>query len=223
MILTVLVQITLFIFPWSIRRIILNKIFNFQISKSASIKYSIILAKRLIMKDDSIINSFTFCNNIDLLELEQNSRIGTFNYITGFSTSSNKHFSHVKDRACKLKIGKHSAITTRHYLDCTGCIMIGEFSTFAGLKSQILTHSIDINNNRQDAKIVVIGDYCFVGTNCVILPGAVLPDFSVLGASSMLNKEYAEKWMLYGGNPAKPIKNLSNKCEYFNRIKGFVY
>ena len=32
---------------------------------------------------------------------------------------------------------------------------------------------------------ITIGDYCFVGTNCVLLGGSVLPSYSVLAAKSL--------------------------------------
>jgi hypothetical protein len=51
----------------------------------------------------------------------------------------------------------------------------------------------------------------------------MLPDYSVLGASSMLNKEYSEPYFLYAGNPAKAIKPLPKDTAYFNRSAGFVH
>jgi len=69
---------------------------------------------------------------------------------------------------------------------------------------------------------VRIGDYCFVGTNSVLLGGSALPDFCVLGAKSLLNKTFTETYQLYGGVPARPIQKLSPDCKYFQRTKGFV-
>jgi hypothetical protein len=50
------------------------------------------------------------------------------------------------------------------------------------------SHSIDLHECRQSSKPFAIGEYCFVGTGCVILAGSELPDYSVLGASSLLNR-----------------------------------
>jgi carbonic anhydrase/acetyltransferase-like protein (isoleucine patch superfamily) len=69
---------------------------------------------------------------------------------------------------------------------------------------------------------VRIGDYCFVGTNSVLLGGGALPDFCVLGAKSLLNKAFTETYQLYGGVPAQPIQKLSPDCKYFLRTEGFV-
>ena len=83
-----------------------------------------------------------------------------------------------------------------------------------------MTHSIDLKNNRQDTSPIRIGNYAFVGARCTILKGAILPDYSVLGACSLLNKQYNTPG-LYAGNPAKYIKSLEN-YKYFEREYGFV-
>jgi acetyltransferase-like isoleucine patch superfamily enzyme len=219
----IIFQILIMPLPWFIRRRILCSFFNYEIAKSAFIGKSIILAESLIMKEHSVIGSLTFCKNIGLLSLDEYARIGSLNYITGFPQNNNSFFSHRIDRKCELIVKKHSAITSRHFLDCTCGIYLGEFTTFAGLRSQILSHSIDITKNLQDCKPVHIGSYCFIGTNVVILPGSILPDYSILGAKSLLNKEMHIKFRLYGGVPAKELSTLvKEKTKYFNRVKGFV-
>ena len=55
-----------------------------------------------------------------------------------------------------------------------------------------MTHSIDLAAGRQASAPVVIGEYGFVGTNCVLLGGSVLPERCVLGAKSLLNKAWTE-------------------------------
>ena len=109
-----------------------------------------------------------------------------------------------------------------HHIDCTNIITIGNFSTVAGYQSQLLTHSIDVMESRQHSAPISIGDYTFVGTNVVILGGASLPAFSVLGAKSLLNKSFTEQYTLYGGVPAKAIAPIDKQAKYFNRHEGFV-
>ncbi len=86
----------------------------------------------------------------------------------------------------------------------------------------MLTHSIDLQRSRQASRPITIGEYCFVGTNCVLLGGSALPDYSVLGASSVLNKAHTEMHWLYAGNPAQPVKALTGELQYFQRSAGFV-
>jgi acetyltransferase-like isoleucine patch superfamily enzyme len=119
-------------------------------------------------------------------------------------------------------MGEHSAITKNHHFDCTDCIEIGSFTTVAGYQSQFLTHSIDISENRQHARPIRIGHHCFLGTRCIVLGGASLPDCSILGAGSLLNKQFGEAFSLYAGSPARSVKRLSRDAAYFSRQQGFV-
>lgn len=219
----ILLQIFAFILPWQLRRYLLNKLFSYKINSSAKIGLSIILSKQLVMESHSIIGNFSFCKSIDLLQINTHGLLGNFNIITGYPSNLKIQYNHIANRKCLLYIGEHSAITNRHYIDCTGGITLGNFTILAGIRSQVLTHSIDLQMNRQNAKPVEIGHYCFVGTDCVLLPGAKLPDFSVLGAKSLLNKHLEEIECLYGGVPVVKIKKLQrNEIAYFNRVVGFV-
>lgn len=218
---TIIMLISL-LFPWSVRRSILEKQLGYNIHPSCRIGFSWILPNRLIMEEGSSIGHLTLCKNIALLHLKAHATIGRGNWITGFPLGNSRHFAEEKDRQPQLIVGEHSAITHRHLIDCTNSVSIGRFTTFAGFQSQILTHSIDLEKNRQASVPVRIGDYCFVGTNCVLLGGSALPDFSVLGAKSLLNTSFTEPYQLYGGVPAQPIKKLPADYAYFGRTAGFV-
>jgi acetyltransferase-like isoleucine patch superfamily enzyme len=212
-----------FFLPWQIRRAFLEKQFGYRIHPTCRIGLSWIVPTHLIMEEHSQIDHLTICKNIDLLHLKAHSFIGRANWITGFPLNHpSLHFKQEKDRRPELILGEHSAMTHRHFIDCTNSVTIGRFATFAGIGSQLMTHSIDIERNCQGSAPVRIGDYCFVGTNCVLLGGSVLPDFSVLGAKSLLNKDFTETYYLYGGVPARPIEKLSPDCGYFRRTEGFV-
>jgi acetyltransferase-like isoleucine patch superfamily enzyme len=121
-----------------------------------------------------------------------------------------------------LLIGAHSAITHRHLIDCTNRVTIGRFTTVAGFQSQMLTHSIDLEHNRQASAPISIGDYCFVGTNSVFLGGSAIPDYCVVGAKSLVNKAFADTHHLYGGVPARQLQGLPADYAYFQRTSGFV-
>lgn len=130
------------------------------------------------------------------------------------------HFAHDKSRKSELIIGKESAITKKHHIDCTNTIHIGDYVTIAGYNSQLLTHSIDIYNGRQDSHPITIGDYCFVSTDVNILGGSILPSHCALATGAVLTKAYNEEWKLYGGVPAKPIK-IFLKTPYISFEKRF--
>jgi acetyltransferase-like isoleucine patch superfamily enzyme len=133
------------------------------------------------------------------------------------------HFKLDPQRQPQLIVEKDAAITHRHIIDCTDEVRIGAFTTFAGFRSQILTHSIDLNESRQRCQPVRIGSHCFVGTGCVLLGGSVLPDRCVLAALSMLSSELDMTDYYYGGVPARPIKPVLADAEYFVRTSGYVW
>lgn len=211
-------------FPWSIRRLVLKIVCGFQIEKTAYIsRWSLIMPRRLEMGQGSFIGSCTLCKGLELLRIDDFGRIGALNWITAFPLGTkSRHFELDSERKPWLIVERHAAITNRHLIDCTDKVVLGAFSTFAGFRSQILTHSIDLNAARQRCKPVRIGHHCFVGTACVCLGGSFLPDNSVLGAQSLLNKEHDKEGYLYGGVPAKPIQPVDREDEYFLRTTGFV-
>ena len=208
--------------PWTLRRWILQKRFGYILHPSSRIGWAWVLPNCLILEEGASIGHLTLCKNIDLLHLKPHATIGRGNWITGFPSRGAHHFAQEEDRRPQLIVGEHSAITNRHLIDCTNAVVIGKFTTFAGFHSQVLTHSIDLERNRQASAPVRIGDYCFIGTNSVLLAGSALPDFSVLGAKSLLNKAFGETHTLYGGVPARALQPIPRDHAYFHRTSGFV-
>ena len=208
--------------PWNARRALLVRHFGYSIDPTARIGLAWVFPDRLVMEAHTSIGDLTVCKNIALLHLHEHSLIGRGNWITGFPLGPSPHFASEIDRRPELIVGAHSAITHRHFIDCTNRITIGSFTTFAGFQSQMLTHSIDLETSRQASATITVGDYCFVGTNSVLLGGSALPSYSVLGAKSLLNKAFTETHQLYGGVPAKPLQSLSADYAYFHRTTGFV-
>ena len=219
---TLLICMSVFL-PWGLRRRFLEKQFGYALHPTSRIGCAWIFPDRLIMEEGASIGHLTLCKNISLLHLKAHSSIGRGNWITGFPLGRSRHFAEETDRQPRLIVGEHSAITHRHLIDCTNSVTIGKFTTFAGFQSQILTHSIDLERNRQASAPVHIGNYCFVGTNCVLLGGSALPDYCVLAAKSLLNKSYSETHQLYAGVPAKSVQQLSPELPYFRRTEGFVF
>jgi len=217
-------KLLVFLLPWPLKRWLLKAWFNYDIHPTAYIGLAWVFPKKLVMKEYSRIAHFTVAIHLDYFELGINGSVGRSNWITGLSADTNlPYFSHQRNRRkSELVIGDHSAITKLHHIDCTNSITIGRFVTVAGYHSQFLTHSIDIEENRQDSAPIQIGDYCFIGTNSVILGGARLPSFSVLGAKSLLNKNFEQQYGLYAGVPASLIKKMNKDAKYFTRQIGRV-
>jgi len=218
------VNVAIVLLPWSIRRLVLQIIYGYAIHKKAYIsRFALVLPSKLELGPYSSIRAFTVCKGLELLVLKECASIGPFNWITAFPLrTKSKHFELDIERKPQLIVERHAAITSRHIIDCTNEVVIGAFSTIAGFRSQILTHSIVISESRQRSKPIYVGKYCFVGTCCVLLGGSTLPNYSVLGAQSLLASRYEAVGYLYGGVPAKPIKPVDRNAKYFSRQIGYV-
>lgn len=212
-----------FALPWGLRRRVLERLFGFSIHPTSRIGCAWIAPRHLVMEANSRIGHLTFCKGLDLLHLGPGAIIGQLNWITGFPSGHARHFAHQPDRRPELILEAHAGISSRHFLDCTARIRIGAFATVAGFRSQLLTHSIDLAAGRQSAEPIEIGEYCFVGTDSVLLGGSQLPHHCVLGAKSLLNKPLTEPYRLYAGTPAAEIKELAHDLGYFCRAEGFVW
>ncbi|MEZ9902144.1 hypothetical protein AB4332_13795 [Vibrio breoganii] len=210
------------LFPWRIRRLIYIYLKGYDLDKESFIGLSIIRAEQVKLSNNARIGHFTYCGPIEEIVLGCRARLGNFNWVTGCPRNNEKHFSKELERSPRLLLGDDSAITSRHFIDCTNSIKIGSFSTIAGIRSQFLTHSIDIKQSKQRSKPIIIGEYCFIGTGVTMLGGSSVASYSVVGACSLINKELTEEYSLYAGVPASKISALNKDEGYFTRIKGFI-
>lgn len=216
-----ILNIFIVLLPWKLRRLVLIKFYNYHIDPSSRIGFSYIFPAYLKLDAKAEIGSMNVAIHLDRLVCGKNSFIGRGNWITGHPASGN-HFKSNKGRDSSLTIGDHSAITKSHIIDCTDKITIGKFSTLAGYKSQLITHGINIETNRQECAPIFIGNHCLIGSSVIILGGSFLPNKCILGAGSLLNKRMTKDHSLYGGIPATHIKTISEDSQYFHRDIGFV-
>ncbi len=65
------------------------------------------------------------------------------------------------------------------------------------------------NRNPEDPKTyreaapIIIGENCWIGMNCVILPGVVLGDYTTVGAGSVVTRSFPNGHCVIAGCPAK--------------------
>ncbi len=217
------IQFVSLLFPWLIRRRILAFCFGYEIAPSARIGVSLVLPTTLKMAAGSSIGHLTLAKGLASMCLGEKSSIGNLNWITGMPASNKLYYVKFTLRKPSLILERESSLTHRHLIDCTDEVRIGAYTTIAGWGTQILTHSIDVNANEQSCSPVHIGDYCFIGTRCIILKGAHLPDKSVLAAGSTLSTKENHEYGLYSGVRAEYVKKLDPGMKYFCRSSGRVF
>lgn len=215
------VSVASLLLPWRVRRWVMRTFCGYVIARDARIGLSIIACPALHLGSAARIGHFNVIKGMRV-ELGECATIGDLNWIAALPSGHPRHFDNETTRDPALILERHAALTSRHFVDCSNRVHIGEFSTIAGVHSQILTHAIDLGRNLQVSAPARIGRYCFVGTGCVILKGAQLPDRSILAAHSSLVRDHTESLMLYSGVPASPVKKLDADMAYFHRVHGFV-
>ncbi len=116
-----------------------------------------------------------------------------------------------------LKVGNNFVISANSTIICFNSITIGEDVLFSW---EILVMDTDFHQtlntiqnkvNLNISKPITIGKNSWVGLRCLILKGTCIPANTIVGAGSLLNKNYEiEENTLLAGNPAVPKKkNLS--------------
>ena len=95
------------------------------------------------------------------------------------------------------------------YLQANGKLTIGK-GTLIGPNTGIVTanHNLDNFDVHDEPKDVTIGERCWIGMNCSILPGVTLGEHTIVGAGSVVTKSFPEGNCIIAGNPARKIKEL---------------
>lgn len=207
--------------PWRLKRWIYVRLLGWDVSRSAHVGMSFVHGPQVVLEDLATIRSFTVVRHCTL-EMGRNSILGSFNWVTGVPANATGRYSEETQRRSVLIIEKEASVTSRHYIDCTDSVRIGAFSVVAGVRSVIWTHSIDVSRCRQACAPVCVGEYSMVGSTCVILPGAILPAHSILGAGSVLRGAVDTEFALYSGIPAKNVAILDAASGFFHRSTGRV-
>lgn len=99
-------------------------------------------------------------------------------------------------------LGYGSVITAEHRIDFTDRVRIGRRSILGGRNSSIWTH------NRRAGLACEIGDYCYVGSEIRMAPGARVPDCCIVGIGAVITRPLTERYSLIAGVPAKARRPL---------------
>ncbi len=209
------VQVLLLLLPWSLRRRLLCLLLGYDIHPTARIGLSIVAPGHLRMCADATIGHLNLIRGLNLLNMELGAGISHLNWITGVPEDA-PYFPKQPDRRSQCIIEEGGGITRRHYIDCTNAVRIERYAMIAGMGTQILTHSVDMETNQQGSEPVTVGEYSMVGTRSVILGGATLPAFSALGAASMLRSSFTDTYSIYSGVPAQRVASISPDAKYFS-------
>lgn len=97
------------------------------------------------------------------------------------------------------------------YIQAQNGIEVGENVIIAaGVKIISANHDLYDYSKHTKAAPIKIGDNCWLGANCVILPGVELGNHTIVGAGAVVTKSFTEGNCILAGVPAKVIKALDD-------------
>lgn len=104
-------------------------------------------------------------------------------------------------------VKKSLFISGNCYFTCAHKVFIGRGTIFApGVIIQTINH-VPGKLNQYVGNEVRIGENCWLGAGCVILPGVTLGDNVVVGANAVVTKSVGSN-VVIAGVPAKEIKKI---------------
>jgi len=111
----------------------------------------------------------------------------------------------------KPEVGKNVWVGPFVVLDGTGGLKIGDGCDIS-CGAMIFTHSTHLRcvserNMGTETKPVKIGNYVYVGSGAIILPGVAIGDHSVIGAGAVVSKNVPALSVVMGV-PAKKVGNV---------------
>lgn len=173
----------------------------------------------------SIIARFNVFKGLAHVQLDGKNFIGSWNQFTAAP-----EFQNYSDRVGMLWMKEQSFMTSRHYIDCSGQVILGAYAGIGGIKSIFQSHEQDYVENEETIGRIVFGDYAGSLTACIMLKDSYLPERSLLAAGSVMvkAKEGSElpKSGLYAGVPARFVKEIKyfawwDRDFYYTPVRAF--
>jgi acetyltransferase-like isoleucine patch superfamily enzyme len=218
-----LVLSVLALLPSFLKRPCYRIFFGYKIGKRVRIGFSVIDARHCEIDHDVTIGHLNLIFRVEKLTIGDHVRIGHLNIIRGGDDVQLGRYSEiirlneinsipdpdvVNEVDPTFCLGKGSIVTTGHKIDFTDRIEIGQRTIIGGRNSSIWTH------NRQKTRPIKIGSFTYIGSEIRMAPGSVIPSRSIVGMGAVVTSQLEEEGKLFGGVPAKPIKDLSSEDKF---------
>jgi acetyltransferase-like isoleucine patch superfamily enzyme len=182
--------------PNFLKLLIYRNVFGWKIGRDVKIGFSYIESRDVCLGDRVKIGHFNIIRNLKSLQIGRNTCISNFNSIFGVS---------FEDCQSALEIGQSVNFMSHHFLDVGGKITIGDYVVFGGRNTQVWGHSLRYTNGQLAFKPidVTVGKNAYIGARATLV-GCTIPDRTVVGAGSVVTKQFAPEPCPYliAGNPA---------------------
>jgi len=205
------------ILPGPLKRCIYRWIFGYRIGRDVRIGFALLDCLHLSIGDHSSISHGVLFLRCGDARIGAHVNIGPCNIFRGGESIELGDYCQllrlnainaIPDNDCVnapqsiFRLGYGSVITAEHRIDFTDRVTIGRCTTIAGRNSSVWTH------NRRVGSSVLIGDFCYVGSEVRIAPGVHIGDCCIAGLGAVVTRGSVESNWLIGGVPARPIRQL---------------
>jgi carbonic anhydrase/acetyltransferase-like protein (isoleucine patch superfamily) len=206
------------VLPGFLKKPLYRSLFGYRIGRGVHIGLVILDAQEVELGDGTEIAHLNLITRVGRLVTGKHVRIGPLNVIRGGERVRLGDYAEVMrlnvlnaipDHDCttspvsRLEIGPGSVVVSGHRIDFTDQVTIGRNVIIGGRNSSLWTH------NRQQTAPIEIGDFCYLGSEVRLAPGARLPERSILGLGSVLAGAIDTPGSLVGGVPARVIRPLT--------------
>jgi carbonic anhydrase/acetyltransferase-like protein (isoleucine patch superfamily) len=204
--------------PGVLKRPLYRALFGYRIGRGVRIGLVLLDAQEVELGDGTEIGHLNLVTRVGRLVTGPRVRIGALNIIRGGESVTLGDYAEVMrfnvlnaipDHDCttrpvsRLEIGKGAVVVSGHRIDFTDRVTIGRNVIIGGRNSSLWTH------NRQQTAPIDIGDFCYLGSEVRLAPGARLPERCILGLGSVLAGAVDTPGSLVGGVPAKVLRPLT--------------
>jgi len=204
--------------PGPVKRPLYRALFGYRIGRGVRIGLVILDAEAVELGDGTEIGHLNLITRVGSLVTGKSVRIGALNIIRGgervvlgdyVEVMRLNVLNAIPDHDCttspvsRLEIGAGAVVVSGHRIDFTDQVTIGRNVIVGGRNSSLWTH------NRQQTAPIAIGDFCYLGSEVRLAPGARLAERSILGLGSVLAGAIDTPGSLVGGVPARIIRPLT--------------
>ncbi|HLO15709.1 MAG TPA: hypothetical protein VK206_12815 [Anaerolineales bacterium] len=189
--------------PLNILRVMGYRLLGYKM-QNAHIGFGTIIAVEAAILESCRIGPFNIFAGPMKIQIHQGASIGNRNeFICGYWVLRDEYTG--AHYARSLEVCDEALITSRHYFDLSGALVLGARSWIAGIDSQFWTHGAGVTD--RDIKI---GTDCYIGSGVRFSPGSSIGNHIVVAMGSVVSGEMPENNALIGGVPAKVLKSNYN-------------
>ena len=190
------------ILPGPLKRVWYRSVLGWKVGRRVRIGLSYLDAREVDIGDDVRIGHFNVMRSVAKLTVGRATTVANFNVFSGARETG-------AGWTKTLVLGERVYVTSRHFFDVAGELVVGDGAIIAGRDTHLWTHTILVAPGGLELTPLQlrIGRGCYIGARATLLYCS-LPDGCLVGAGSVVTKSFepGDGRILIAGNPAQVRK-----------------